>query len=61
MVSWSSMAISYVYRNGGASRTLDVARKNNLEIVDLLSLTLEATMLANKNINNITITIGFIT
>ena len=42
IVSWSSMAISYVYRNGGASRTLDLARKNNLEIIDLLSLTLRS-------------------
>ena len=42
VVSWSSMAISYVYRNGGASRTLDLARKNKLEIIDLLLLTLSS-------------------
>lgn len=40
IVSWSSMAISYVYRNGGASKTLNLARKNNLEIIDLLLLAL---------------------
>lgn len=40
IVSWSSMAISYVYRNGGASKTLELAKKANLEIIDLLSLSL---------------------
>lgn len=40
IVSWSSMAISYVYRNGGASKTLEIAKKTNLEIIDLLSLSL---------------------
>ena len=40
MVSRSSMAISYVYRNGGASKTLDLAKEYDLEIVDLLSLVL---------------------
>jgi len=38
MVSWSSMAISYVYRNGGASKTLELAKKNNLKIIDLFSI-----------------------
>lgn len=42
IVSWSSMTISYVYRNGGASITLDLARKNKLEIIDLLLLTLSS-------------------
>ena len=42
MVSWSRMAISYVYRNGGASKTLNLARKNNLEIIDLLLLSLSS-------------------
>lgn len=41
IVSWSRIAISYVYRNGGASRTLNMARENNLEIVDLLTLSLK--------------------
>ena len=41
IVSWSSMAISYVYRNGGASKTLKLAKQNKIEIVDLLSLTLK--------------------
>ncbi len=40
IVSWSSMAISYVYRNGGASKTLELAKKAHLEIIDLLSLSL---------------------
>ena len=40
MVSMSSMAISYVYRNGGASKTLDLAKEYDLVIVDLLSLVL---------------------
>lgn len=38
IVSWSSMAISYVYRNGGASKTLDLARKHKLNIIDLFSI-----------------------
>lgn len=37
MVMRSRMAISYVYRNGGASKTLDIARANKLEIIDLFS------------------------
>lgn len=41
IVSWSRIAISYVYRNGGASRTLNLARENNLEIVVLLTLSLK--------------------
>ena len=40
MVMRSRMAISYVYRNGGASKTLDLAKANGLEIVDLFSYTL---------------------
>ena len=40
MVMRSRMAISYVYRNGGASKTLDLAKANGLEIVDLFSSTL---------------------
>ena len=36
MVEWSSVAISFVYRSGGASRTLDYAKKNNLKIIDLI-------------------------
>lgn len=40
MVMQSGTAISYVYRNGGASKTLDLARANKLEIVDLFSYTI---------------------
>lgn len=40
MVMRSRMAISYVYRNGEASKTLDLAKANGLEIVDLFSYTL---------------------
>lgn len=36
MVEKSSVAISYVHRSGGASRTLDYAKKNNLKIIDLI-------------------------
>ena len=39
MVMLSGIAISYVYRNGGASKTLDLAKANGLEIVDLFSFT----------------------
>ncbi len=42
IVSWSSMAIIYVYRNGGASRTLYLAKKNELEIIDLLLLSISS-------------------
>lgn len=45
MVMQSRMAISYVYRNGGASKTLNLAQANGLEIVDLFSFAL-------KEINN---------
>jgi hypothetical protein len=37
----SRIAISYVYRNGGASKTLELARANGLEIIDLFSLSLK--------------------
>ena len=46
MVMRSRMAISYVYRNGGASKTLNLAQKNGLEIVDLFSFALKE---INKN------------
>ena len=36
MVDWSSMAICFVYRSGGAANTLDYAKKKNLKIIDLL-------------------------
>ena len=36
MVEHSSVAICYVYRSGGASKTLDYAKKKNLKIIDLL-------------------------
>lgn len=41
MVMRSRIAISYVYRNGGASKTLELARSNGLEIIDLFSLSLK--------------------
>lgn len=34
-VDHSSVAICYVYRSGGASKTLDYAKRNNLKIIDL--------------------------
>lgn len=37
MVEKSSVAISYVHRSGGASRTLDYAKKRNLIIIDLIA------------------------
>ena len=46
MVMRSRMAISYVYRNGGASKTLYSAQANGLEIVDLFSFALNE---INKN------------
>ena len=36
LVDHSSVAICYVYRSGGASKTLDYAKKKNLKIIDLL-------------------------
>lgn len=36
MVEKSSVAISYVHRSGGASRTLDYAKNRNLKIIDLI-------------------------
>lgn len=36
LVDRSSVAICYVYRSGGASKTLDYAKKKNLKIIDLL-------------------------
>ena len=33
---WSSMAICYVYRDGGAMKTLNYAKKKGLNIIDLL-------------------------
>lgn len=39
MVSWSRMAISFVYKNGGASKNLELAKNKNLEIIDISSLT----------------------
>ena len=41
MVMQSGTAISYVYRNGGASKTLDLARKQHLNIIDLFSLSIQ--------------------
>lgn len=41
MVMNARMAISYVYRNGGASKTLELARTSGLDIVDLFSYSLE--------------------
>ena len=35
LVDRSSVAICYVYRSGGASKTLDYAKKKNLKIIDL--------------------------
>ncbi len=35
LVDRSSVAICYVYRSGGASKTLDYAKKQNLKIIDL--------------------------
>ena len=34
LVDWSSVAICYVYRAGGASKTLEYARKKQLHIID---------------------------
>ena len=36
MVEQSSVAICYVYRAGGAQKTLNYAKKKNLKIIDLL-------------------------
>lgn len=36
LVDWSSMAICYVYRDGGAMKTLNYAKKKGLNIIDLL-------------------------
>lgn len=36
LVDRSSVAICYVYRSGGASKTLDYAKRQKLKIVDLL-------------------------
>ena len=36
LVEWSSVAICYVYRSGGASKTLDYAKRKKLKIIDLL-------------------------
>ena len=35
MVDWSSAAICFVYRSGGAGKTLAYARKQGLRIIDL--------------------------
>ena len=37
MVERSSVAICYVYRTGGASRTLEFAKKQNLKIINLVT------------------------
>lgn len=37
MVEWSSVAISYVHRDGGAGKTLDYAKRKNLKIIDLFA------------------------
>ena len=36
LVDRSSVAICYVYRSGGASKTLDYAKRQRLQLVDLL-------------------------
>jgi len=36
MVDWSCAAISYVYRSGGAEKTLAYAKRQGLKIYDLL-------------------------
>lgn len=41
LVDWSSVAICYVYRAGGASKTLEYARKKQLHIIDCLNNTNE--------------------
>ena len=41
LVDWSSVAICCVYRTGGASKTLDYARKKQLHIIDCLNNTNE--------------------
>ena len=38
IVDWSSVAICYVYRSGGAKKTLDYAKRQNLKIIDLFML-----------------------
>lgn len=35
MVDWSSLAICYVFRAGGAQKTLEYAKKQKLRIIDL--------------------------
>ena len=52
MVMRSTMAISYVYRNGGASKTFDLAQANGLEIIDLFSYTIKENIhIFNENTN----------
>ena len=52
MVMRSTMAISYVYRNGGASKTFDLAQVNGLEIIDLFSYTIKENIhIFNENTN----------
>ena len=41
LVGWSSVAICFVYRTGGASKTLEYARKKQLHIIDCLNNTNE--------------------
>ena len=36
MVEWSSVAVSYVYRAGGAANTLSYAKEKGLKIISLL-------------------------
>lgn len=38
MVEWSSVAICYVYRAGGASRTLEYAQQQHLKIINCLNI-----------------------
>ena len=37
-MDWSSMAICYVYRDGGAMKTLVYAKKKVLTIIDLFEM-----------------------